>query len=103
MGLFDSLSGLFPGSKPSFSKKGLGHSLLSGGLLPPLTSRSTSDALGITKPEIPEVPGAPTIDDGRLQRQESDRLRKRRGILANVFAGSGAGSPMVGTKTLMGG
>jgi hypothetical protein len=99
MSLFD----LFPGSKPTFSKKGLKHSFLSGGLLPPVSSRATSDALGLTKPEIPEVPPVPTIDDAKIQRQESDRIRKRRGVLANVFAGSGASAPMVGTKTLMGG
>ena len=102
MGFLDSLSGLFPGSKPTFSKKGLKHSLLSGGLLPPVTSRATSDALGLTKPEIPEVPGVPTIDDAKIQQQESDRIRKRRGVLANVFAGNSA-APSVGTKSLMGG
>lgn len=102
MGFLDSLSGLFPGSKPSFSKKGLKHSLLSGGILPPVTSRATSDALGITKPEVPEVPGVPTLDQAMVERQESDRIRKRRGVLANVFAGNSA-APSVGTKTLMGG
>ncbi len=103
MGFLDGVFGSFPGSKPTFSKKGLKHSLLSGGILPPVQSRATSDALGLTKPEVPEIPGTPTIDDAQIQRQESDRIRKRRGVLANVFAGSSGAAPAVGTKSLMGG
>jgi hypothetical protein len=93
---------LLSGGKPSFSKKGFGLHLLSGGLIPPVTSRSTSDSLGITKPEVPKVPGEPTIDDARQNRQESDRIRKRRGILANVYAGSTAAPATTGTRSLMG-
>lgn len=102
MGFLSGLSNLFPGSKPTFSKKGLLHHFGSGGFLPPVTSRATSDALGLTKPEIPEVPGVPTIDDAKIQQQESDRIRKRKGLLANVFAGN-TSAPSVGTKSLMGG
>lgn len=97
-----SLDTLLPGAKPSFSKKGFGAHLLSGGLLPPVTSRSTSDALGITKPDVPKVPGTPTIDDARDQRQETDRIRKRRGILANIYGGSAPTAPTVGTRALLG-
>jgi hypothetical protein len=103
MGLFSGLFKAFPGSKPTVSKKGLTHSFLSGGILPPVQSESTSQALGLTQPEIPEVPGTPTIDDARVQRQETDRIRRRKGILANVVGGSSASStPNVGTKTLLG-
>lgn len=98
-----SLDTLLPGAKPSFSKKGFGAHLLSGGLLPPVTSRSTSDALGITKPKVPKVPGTPTIDDTVDNRQESDRIRKRRGIFANIFGGNSAAPATVGTRSLTGG
>jgi hypothetical protein len=98
-----SVDTLIPGLKPSFTKKGFGAHLLSGGLLPPGMGRGTSDALGITKPKVPKVPGAPTIDDATIDRQESDRIRKRKGALANVFAGANSPAPTVGTRVLMGG
>lgn len=98
-----SLDTLIPGSKPTFSKKGFGAHLLSGGILPPVTSRTTSDALGITKPDVPKIPGVPTVDDAKGMRQETDRIRKRRGIFANIFAGSNAAPATVGTRSLMGG
>lgn len=97
-----SLDTLLPGSKPTLSKKGFGAHLLSGGLLPPVTSRTTSDAVGFTKPDVPKIPGVPTIDDARENRQESDRIRRRRGIFANIFAGANAAPATVGTRSLMG-
>lgn len=43
------------------------------------------------KPQMPEAPPpAPTIDDAAQQRDSVDRLRKRRGVLANIFAGGGS-------------
>lgn len=97
-----SLETMLPGAKPKITKKGIGASLLSGGLLPPITSRTTSDSLGITKPDIPKVPGTPTIDEAKQFQQETDRIRRRRGVFANMFGGSSAGSPAVGTRVLMG-
>lgn len=43
----------------------------------------------------------PTIDDARKERQETDRIRRRRGVLANVSAGE-QGAPAVGTRQLLG-
>lgn len=98
-----SLDTLAPGAKPKVTTKGIGASLLSGGLLPPITSRTTSDALGITKPDIPKVPQPPTIDAAKQNQQESDRIRRRRGVFANIFGGaSSASGPAVGTRVLMG-
>lgn len=46
---------------------------------------------------------APNIDDAAIRQQESDRLRRRRGVLANIFGGAGSGgAPSVATKTLLG-
>lgn len=46
---------------------------------------------------------APNIDDASIRQQESDRLRRRRGVLANIFGGAGGGvAPSVATKTLLG-
>lgn len=53
-------------------------------------------------PEVPETPGAPTIDDAVKSRQDQDRLRRRRGVLANIYGGAGASAPSVGVKTLLG-
>lgn len=52
-------------------------------------------------PAVPETPAAPTIDEATRTRQDSDRLRRRRGVYANIFAGSAA-SPSVGKPTLGG-
>lgn len=50
---------------------------------------------------IKAPPGAPTIDEARQAIDESDRLRKRRGVYANIFAGA-AGMPTVSKSTLGG-
>lgn len=50
-----------------------------------------------------EVQGPPLIDDTQRSRDISDRLRRRRGVLANIFGGaSGGGQVTVGTKRLTG-
>lgn len=49
------------------------------------------------------VPPSPTIDTAAQRRDEQDRIRRRRGVLANVFAGSAGGSVPLGTATLLGG
>lgn len=57
------------------------------------------------KPRMPtpESPRrAPTLDDASMRQQESDRLRRRRGVLANVFGGGTNAAPTVATKTLLG-
>lgn len=54
-------------------------------------------------PEIPDPVAAPTIDDAVRSRQDQDRLRRRRGVLANIYGGAGGGKPTVGTATLLGG
>jgi len=46
---------------------------------------------------------APSIDDARRGQMESDRIRRRRGVLANIYGGSQGSNPLVGTKTLLGG
>lgn len=38
-------------------------------------------------PQIPETPAAPTIDDAQRNRSQQDRLRRRRGVLANIYGG----------------
>jgi hypothetical protein len=49
-----------------------------------------------------KTPKPPTVDEARVQRQETDRIRRRRGTLANIQAGDAA-APTVGTKVLLGG
>jgi hypothetical protein len=41
--------------------------------------------VNVPKAEAP--PPVPTIDEGARQRVEGDRLRRRRGVRGNVFAG----------------
>jgi hypothetical protein len=61
-----------------------------------------ADALyGKEKPEIPDIK-VPTIDTAAQQTAEGDRLRRRRGVLANIFGGMSGGTPTVGKQTLGG-
>jgi hypothetical protein len=58
------------------------------------------------QPSQKPLPAAPTIDDAGKNRDELDRMRRRRGVLANIFAGAqpgSAASPSVGVQTLGGG
>lgn len=55
--------------------------------------------------ELAAAPKAPNQDTAsNAAQQQSDILRRRRGMLANIFGGGQAGSstPTVGTKTLLG-
>lgn len=63
---------------------------------------AATDAVGLTKlPEI-KTPPVPTIDEARRERQETDRIRRRRGVLANISAGNNAAAPTLGTRTALG-
>jgi hypothetical protein len=44
----------------------------------------------------------PNLDEAQRTQVEADRLRRRRGVLANIYAGPNAASPNVGTKVLLG-
>lgn len=61
-----------------------------------------TDAAGITKPPELKTPPVPTLDEARRQRQETDRIRRRRGVLANIAAGNNAAAPTLGTRTALG-
>lgn len=50
-------------------------------------------------PKVEQPPGAPQIDEASMAVQETDRLRRRRGVYANIFAGNSA-APTVGKQTL---
>lgn len=39
-------------------------------------------------PEAPNIPGTPLIDDATGERAQSDRSRRRRGVLATIFGGA---------------
>jgi hypothetical protein len=49
----------------------------------------------------PPVPQTPTIDEAASRLAQDDRLKRRRGALANIFAGNAA-APTVGKPTLGG-
>lgn len=50
-----------------------------------------------------QEPGAPTLDDTSQRRALADRLRRRRGVLANLYGGTASNTaPSVGLKTLTG-
>lgn len=55
------------------------------------------------KPKIPKMPETPTIDTAAQAQIESDRLTRRRGVLANIFTNSNTEAPNVARKTLLGG
>ena len=67
-------------------------------------SNVVGKVLGKDKSPTVQTPAAPTLDDARSRRDEADRIRRRRGVLANIVGGSTASStPTVATKTLLGG
>lgn len=45
---------------------------------------------------------APSLDDARAGQLESDRQRRRKGVLANIYGGASGAAPTVGAKTLLG-
>jgi len=68
----------------------------------PTNLRTALDPGGWIMPDpVKPPPGAPTIDEATRNIQESDRLRRRRGVYANIFAGAAA-APIVGKATLGG-
>jgi hypothetical protein len=50
----------------------------------------------------PAPPPPPTIDEAVSRSEESDKLRRRRGRLATIFAGQRGGAAPVQQKTLTG-
>lgn len=58
-------------------------------------------------PEMPEMPDLgsltpPTVNTARQRADEFERLRRRRGVLANIFGGSAPGVMGGGTRQLLG-
>ena len=53
------------------------------------------------KPDI-KVPKAPTIDEAARNRDEFDRIRRRRGVLATIFSKNASSTPAVATQQLLG-
>lgn len=50
-----------------------------------------------------QEPGTPLLDDTSQRRALADRLRRRRGVLANLYGGTASNTaPSVGLKTLTG-
>ncbi len=48
------------------------------------------------------IPKAPTIDEAGKSRDEFDRIRRRRGILATVYSNTATSTPAVATQQLLG-
>lgn len=61
------------------------------------TKRKRAAAFEANRPRRPA-----NIDDAANAQMESDRLDRRRGVLANVYGGSNPTTPTVGVKTLLG-
>lgn len=58
----------------------------------------------LLQPKAPSIAGMapPSIDQAKQAQQATDRLKLRRGVLANVYGGGLGGTPSVGVKTLLG-
>jgi hypothetical protein len=56
----------------------------------------------VVVPKAEAPPPVPTIDDAAKARTETDRLRRRRGIGSNLFAGLTAAVPTATQKQLTG-
>lgn len=61
------------------------------------------EGLGLKSPKLPGEPQVPQLDEAKERLTEFDRVRRRRGVLANIFAGNRSGdSGTVSTKALLG-
>lgn len=61
------------------------------------------ETVGLGKGKRRKKPqGVPTIDEAREAQIETDRIRRRRGSLANIFGGAQASAPSVSAKKLLG-
>jgi hypothetical protein len=67
------------------------------GLTSDKTKRRRRAALEASRPRRPA-----NIDDARTRQQESDRLRRRQGVLGNIYAGASPTAPLAGSKVLLG-
>jgi hypothetical protein len=63
--------------------------------------RTFSNLANPKLPKVPDFPVAPTIDEAQRNRDQQDRLRRRRGVLANIFGGARPAS--AGGNALLGG
>lgn len=54
------------------------------------------------KPAKVQTPAAPTLDEAGQRELEADRIRRRRGVLANIFGGGSGAGPTVSKSTLGG-
>lgn len=61
------------------------------------TKRRRRNAMEAAKPRR-----APNIDDASIRQQETDRLSRRRGVLANIWGGATGAQPTVATKQVLG-
>lgn len=61
-------------------------------------------ATGLTpKPGPLAPPNVPTLDSAEnATNQQQDQMRRRRGVLSNIYAGQNAQNPTVSSKTLLG-
>lgn len=66
------------------------------------TFDSVRKAIGAKPGKAPEVQAPPTVDDAQRNLQETDRLTRRKGVLANIFAGTSGGPAQVGKSRLGG-
>ena len=61
-----------------------------------------ADPLGLFTSKDIQLPKAPTIDEAGKNRDEFDRIRRRRGILATIFSNNASSTPAVATQQLLG-
>lgn len=63
--------------------------------------RVSGGILGGSNVQVPPIPDAPTLDSATQARIDAqDQLTRRKGVLANIFAGNSTQSPTVGKTTL---
>lgn len=61
-----------------------------------------ADPLKLFSAKDIKLPKAPTIDEASKNRDEFDRIRRRRGILATIFSNNASSTPAVATQQLLG-
>ncbi len=72
------------------------------GLISDKTLQKMRDPGGLFSAKDIKLPKAPTIDEAGKSRDEFDRIRRRRGILATIFSKNASSTPAVATQQLLG-
>jgi hypothetical protein len=97
------IAGVAVGAGLGLATGGLGGALVGGALGLKGSKKLISATGGGGDGGDVQMPSAPTFDAAAQNQQVADRIKRRRGVLANLYGGKATtSSPLVATKQLLG-